>query len=40
MKGKEIAELVWAWIGKKNIHPDDLDMWFVGELLDEMEKDD
>lgn len=40
MKGKEIANLVWEWLGKQNIHPDDLDIWFAGELLDEMEKDE
>jgi regulator of replication initiation timing len=40
MKGKEIAELVYEWLNKrKNHHPDDLDMMFVGELLDEMEED-
>lgn len=39
LTGKEIANLVYDWADKQHIHPDDFDMLFVNELLEEMEND-
>ena len=39
MKGAEIAELIYNWAEEKRIHPDDFDMLFANELLEELEAD-
>ncbi|WP_257148447.1 hypothetical protein [Bacillus sp. AFS073361] len=39
MTGKEIANLIYEWAEKKNIHPDDFDALFVPELLEKLEED-
>jgi hypothetical protein len=39
MAGKEIAELIYIWADKNNIHPDDFDMLFANELIERLEED-
>jgi hypothetical protein len=37
--GKEIAELIYKWAERNNIHPDDFDMLFANELIAKLESD-
>jgi hypothetical protein len=39
MKGKEIAQLIYDWVEKNHIHPDDFDMLLARELLENLELD-
>jgi hypothetical protein len=39
MKGSEIAKLIYEWADKNNIHPDDFDMLFAHELIENLELD-
>ena len=39
MKGKEIAALIWEWLEKSDLHPDDVGMLFAEELIEKLEED-
>ena len=39
VKGKEIAALIWEWLEKSDLHPDDVWMLFAEELIEKLEED-